>query len=102
VPFVAVGKVDSLDEALELANDTEYGLTAGIFTEDKAEQQKFLDTIQAGVVYVNWRAGATTGPCPGMQPFGGWKASGTGGKGGGSVYYVQQYLREQSQTVIAE
>src|SRR5947207_115479 len=102
VPFVAVGKVDSLDEALELANDTEYGLTAGIFTEDKAEQQKFLDTIQAGVVYVNRRAGATTGAWPGMQPFGGWKASGTGGKGGGSVYYVQQYLREQSQTVIAE
>src|SRR5205085_10715407 len=78
VPFVAVGEVDSLDEALELANDTEYGLTAGVFTEDKAEQQKFLDTIQAGVVYVNRRAGATTGAWPGMQPFGGWKASGTG------------------------
>ena len=102
MPFVAVDKVDSLDEAIQLANDTEYGLTAGIFTEDEAEQKTFLDNIQAGVVYVNRRAGATTGAWPGMQPFGGWKASGTGGKGGGSKYYVQQYLREQSQTVIAE
>ena len=53
-------------------------------------------------MYVNRRAGATTGAWPGQQPFGGWKASGTGGKGGGSKYYVQQYLREQSQTVVAE
>ena len=102
VPFVAVGEVDSLDEAIKLANDTEYGLTAGIFTENDAEQKKFLDNIQAGVVYVNRRAGATTGAWPGMQPFGGWKGSGTGGKAGGGHYYVQQYLREQSQTVISE
>ena len=102
VPFVAVDAVDSLDEALKLANDTEYGLTAGIFTEDEAEQRKFLDEIDAGVVYVNRRAGATTGAWPGMQPFGGWKGSGTSGKAGGGTYYVQQYLREQSQTVITE
>jgi 1-pyrroline-5-carboxylate dehydrogenase len=102
VPFVAVDAVDSLDEALKLANDTEYGLTAGIFTEDEGEQEKFLDEIEAGVVYVNRRAGATTGAWPGMQPFGGWKGSGTSGKAGGGTYYVQQYLREQSQTVITE
>jgi len=102
VPFVAVDKVDSLDEAIDLANDTEYGLTAGIFTEDEGEQKKFLDRIEAGVVYVNRRAGATTGAWPGMQPFGGWKASGTGGKAGGGHHYVQQYLREQSRTVIEE
>ena len=54
------------------------------------------------MVYVNRRAGATTGAWPGMQPFGGWKGSGTGGKAGGGHYYVQQYLREQSQTVIEE
>jgi len=102
VPFVAVDAVDSLDEALKLANDTEYGLTAGIFTEDKAEQEKFLEEIEAGVVYVNRRAGATTGAWPGMQPFGGWKGSGTSGKAGGGHYYVQQYLREQSQTVIED
>jgi 1-pyrroline-5-carboxylate dehydrogenase len=100
VPFVAVAPVDSVDQALELANQTEYGLTAGFYSEDPAEQERFLDRIQAGVVYVNRRAGATTGAWPGMQPFGGWKGSGTTGKAGGGVHYVQQYLREQSQTVI--
>jgi 1-pyrroline-5-carboxylate dehydrogenase len=102
VPFVAVAPVDSLDEAIEKANDTEYGLTAGFYSEDKAEQEKFLGAIQAGVVYVNRKAGATTGAWPGMQPFGGWKGSGTSGKAGGGRHYVQQYLREQSQTVIED
>ena len=100
VPFVAVGPVDSLDEALKLANDTEYGLTAGFFSEDQAEQERFLNEIQAGVVYVNRRAGSTTGAWPGMQPFGGWKGSGTSGKAGGGPHYVQQYMREQSRSVI--
>ena len=100
VPFVAVTPVDSLDEAIKLANDTEYGLTAGFFSEDKGEQQRFLNEIEAGVVYVNRRAGSTTGAWPGMQPFGGWKGSGTSGKAGGGLHYVQQYLREQSRTVI--
>ena len=99
---MAVAPVDSIDQALELANKTEYGLTAGFYSEDPSEQQKFLDRIQAGVVYVNRRAGATTGAWPGMQPFGGWKGSGTTGKAGGGLHYVQQYLREQSQTVIDE
>jgi 1-pyrroline-5-carboxylate dehydrogenase len=102
VPFVAVGPVDSLDQALELANDTEYGLTAGLYSDDQGEIDRFLNTIEAGVVYVNRRAGATTGAWPGVQPFGGWKGSGTTGKAGGGLHYVQQYLREQSQTVIED
>src|SRR5438552_2687679 len=83
VPFVAVSPVDSLDEALKLANDTEYGLTAGFYSEDRSEVDRFLSEIQAGVVYVNRRAGATTGAWPGVQPFGGWKGSGTTGKASG-------------------
>ena len=102
VPFVAVAPVDSLDEALELANDTEYGLTAGFYSEDQEEVDRFLGEIQAGVVYVNRKAGATTGAWPGMQPFGGWKGSGTTGKAGGGLHYVQQYLREQSRTIIED
>jgi 1-pyrroline-5-carboxylate dehydrogenase len=102
VPFLVVGEVDSLDQALSEANDTAYGLTAGIFSRDRAEVQRFLDTIQAGVVYVNRRAGATTGAWPGIQSFGGWKGSGSSGKGGLGPYYVQQFLREQSQTVVGE
>ncbi|HEX8132332.1 MAG TPA: aldehyde dehydrogenase family protein [Actinomycetes bacterium] len=100
VPFVAVAGVDSLEEALQLANDTEYGLTAGFYSTDDAEVQRFLNEIEAGVVYVNRRAGATTGAWPGVQPFGGWKGSGSSGKAGGGLYYVQQFMREQSQTVI--
>jgi 1-pyrroline-5-carboxylate dehydrogenase len=102
VPFVTVAPYDELDEAIAKANDTEYGLTAGFFSEDEAEIKDWLDRIQAGVVYVNRRAGATTGAWPGVQPFGGWKGSGTTGKAGGGPYYVTQYMREQSRTVIEE
>lgn len=100
VPFVAVAPVDSLDEALTLANDTDLGLTAGFFSADLAEIDEFLNRIEAGVVYVNRAAGATTGAWPGVQPFGGWKGSGTSGKAGGGLYYVQQFMREQSRTVV--
>ena len=100
LPFTAVAPVDSLDEALTLANANVQGLTAGLYSEDATEQQRFLDEIEAGVVYVNRRAGATTGAWPGIQPFGGWKGSTATGKSGGGLYYVQQFLREQSQTVV--
>ena len=99
-PLTAVCAVDSLDEALTLANDSVYGLTAGVYSEDPAEIQQFLDRIQAGVLYVNRRAGATTGAWPGVQAFGGWKGSGSTGKSGLSMYYVAQFLREQSHTVV--
>ena len=52
------------------------------------------------MTYVNRMAGATTGAWPGYQPFGGWKGSGSTGKCGGGPYYVQQYMHEQSQTLI--
>jgi 1-pyrroline-5-carboxylate dehydrogenase len=102
VPFVSVAPFDELEDAIVKANDSEYGLTAGFYSEDEAEQQEWLDRIEAGVVYVNRRAGATTGAWPGVQPFGGWKGSGTTGKAGGGPYYVLQYMREQSRTVITE
>jgi 1-pyrroline-5-carboxylate dehydrogenase len=100
VPLIAVAPVDSLDEAIERANATPLGLTAGCFSTEPAEVERFLERIEAGVVYVNRPAGATTGAWPGVQPFGGWKGSGTNGKAGGGPYYVQQYLREQSRTVM--
>ncbi len=100
LPFTAVAPVDSLDEALTLSNANVQGLTAGLYSRDPDEQRRFLDGIEAGVVYVNRRAGATTGAWPGVQPFGGWKGSTATGKSGGGFYYVQQFLREQSQTVV--
>jgi 1-pyrroline-5-carboxylate dehydrogenase len=100
VPLVAVATVKSLDEALERANDTIYGLTAGFYSEDKTEIERFEEEIRAGVIYINRRAGATTGAWPGIQPFGGWRGSGTTGKASGGLYYVQQFMREQSQTLV--
>ena len=100
LPFVAVTRVDSFDEALAEANAPVYGLTAGIFSEDAGEQERFLDAIEAGVVYVNRRAGATTGAWPGTQTFCGWKSSGSTGKGGLGPYYLPQFMREQSRTIV--
>ena len=100
VPITVLGDVSSLDEAIDLANRTEYGLTAGIFSEDDKEIQRFFDRIEAGVTYVNRRAGATTGAWPGVNSFGGWKASGSTGRGTGGPYYVQQFMREQSRVRI--
>jgi 1-pyrroline-5-carboxylate dehydrogenase len=99
LPFLVVGEYDDLEEVLHEANASIYGLTAGFFSKNKQEVRYFLDNIQAGVVYVNREKGATTGAWPGVQPFGGWKASGSTSRGGGGLYYVQQYMREQSQTI---
>jgi 1-pyrroline-5-carboxylate dehydrogenase len=100
VPFVAVGEVADLDQAIAETNRVEYGLTAGIFSGDPAEVVRFFDEVEAGVCYANKRTGATTGAWPGAQPFCGWKGSGSTGKGGCGPYYVAQFMREQSQTVI--
>jgi 1-pyrroline-5-carboxylate dehydrogenase len=100
VPILAVGEVESLDQALAETNAVDYGLTAGIFSNDPAEVERFFDEVEAGVCYANKRTGATTGAWPGAQPFTGWKGSGSSGKGGCGPYYVAQFAREQSRTVI--
>jgi 1-pyrroline-5-carboxylate dehydrogenase len=102
VPVLTIGEVDSLEQAIAEANRAEYGLTAGLFSGDPAEVETFFDEIEAGVTYVNKRSGATTGAWPGAQPFCGWKGSGSTGKGGCGPYYVMQFMREQSRTVIEE
>jgi 1-pyrroline-5-carboxylate dehydrogenase len=101
VPILAVDAVESLDEALERANDTQFGLTAGFFSRRQEEIDAFLDRIEAGVTYVNRAAGATTGAWPGVQPFGGWKGSGSTGKNIGGLYTLPCYLREQSRTLVS-
>ncbi len=100
VPFLAVGVVSGLEEAIAETNKTDYGLTAGIFSQRDSDIARFFDEVEAGVCYVNKRTGATTGAWPGAQPFTGWKGSGSTGKGGCGPYYVAQFMREQSRTVI--
>ena len=98
LPILHVAKVQDIEEGLRFANDTQYGLTAGFFSDDEDEAQRFLDTIQAGTIYVNRASGATTGAWPGVQAFGGWKGSGLSGKGIGGFYTLPLYMHEQSQT----
>jgi 1-pyrroline-5-carboxylate dehydrogenase len=99
-PFLSVGVVDGFDQAIAESNRADYGLTAGLFSADGREIERFFDEVEAGVCYVNKRSGATTGAWPGAQPFCGWKGSGASGKGGCGPWYVQQFMREQSRTVV--
>jgi 1-pyrroline-5-carboxylate dehydrogenase len=99
VPLLAVTAAKSLEHAIAEANAVDYGLSAGIFTADPAEQKEFLDRIEAGIVFVNNPGGATTGVWPGSQTMAGWKASGSTGKGGFGPNYLQQFMHEQSRTI---
>ena len=98
-PLVLIDEVDTMDEAIQLANASDYGLTAGFYG-GQDEIDDFLERIEAGVVYVNRPQGATTGAWPGYQPFGGWKASGSTGKAIGSFWYLPLYMREQARTIV--
>ena len=99
LPILMVHRVRDRDEAMRLANDSDLGLTAGFYGAAD-EVPWFHEHIEAGVTYANRPQGATTGAWPGYQPFGGWKGSGSTGKAIASFYYLAQYLREQSRTVV--
>ena len=98
VPILTVETFSSLDDAIGRVNAVDYGLTSGIFSNDRSEIEKFFQKVNAGVLYANRITGSTTGAMVGVQSFGGWKRSGSSGKGTGGPYYLQQFLREQSQS----
>ena len=98
LPFLCIQRYENLDDAIKIANRSEYGLTAGIFSEDKKQLDDFFSKIHSGVVYANRSASATTAALVSSQPFVGWKNSGTTGKGAGGENYLQQFLRTQTQT----
>ena len=87
-PVLSVLRADDLEHALELANATPYGLTAGLHSLDEREQARFIARSQCGNLYVNR---TITGAIVGRQPFGGHKASsvGPGAKAGGPNYVGQ-------------
>jgi len=66
-PFLTITRVATFEEAIAEANDVGYGLSAGIFSSDDEELATFIDDIEAGVIYLNRAAGATTGACPGVH-----------------------------------
>jgi 1-pyrroline-5-carboxylate dehydrogenase len=98
LPILCVDEFETYDEAIQLANDSEYGLTAGVFSENKEELEKFFNEIQAGTVYANRASSATTAALVQSQPFVGWKDSGISSRGAGGERYLQQFLRTQTQT----
>jgi RHH-type proline utilization regulon transcriptional repressor/proline dehydrogenase/delta 1-pyrroline-5-carboxylate dehydrogenase len=85
-PVLAVLRARDVDHAIELANDTDYALTAGIFSRSPANIAKASTGLRAGNVYVNR---AITGAVVGRQPFGGFGLSGVGSKAGGPDYLLQ-------------
>jgi 1-pyrroline-5-carboxylate dehydrogenase len=95
LPFVCVQRYDSLMEAVGQANAVPYGLTGGIYSEDRAEVDFFFDSIQCGMAFANGVRGATNGAIIGMHSFGGWKGSGSTGRGSGDIYYLMQFMRQQ-------
>ncbi len=96
VPILTIEGYKDFDEALRMANDVEYGLTAGLYSNNRKEIKQFMDKMQAGVMYINRAISATTGAIVGLHTFVGWKGSGLTGKGTGSKFYLQQFMREQS------
>jgi 1-pyrroline-5-carboxylate dehydrogenase len=99
LPFLTVMKYESLKDAVARANDVPYGLTAGIYSEDGGEADYFLDNIQCGMVFVNGVRGATNGAITGIHSFGGWKGSGSTGRGSGDIHYLLQFMREQGRAL---
>jgi 1-pyrroline-5-carboxylate dehydrogenase len=100
LPILALARYSDFKDAVRLANRTEYGLTAGLYTKDKKEIEYFNDNIEFGTVYVNRDVSATTGAVVGQQTFVGWKGSSLSSKGTSSLSYLLQFVREQSQTVV--
>jgi len=98
LPLLCIQKYENFEDAIKLANQTKYGLTAGIFSNDKKQLEEFFSKIQSGVVYANRSASATTAALVSSQPFVGWKHSGSTGKGAGGENYLQQFMRTQTQT----
>ena len=79
-------KVENLDEAIRVANSTDYALTGGIFSRSPANLQRVRRELQVGNLYLNRNI---TGALVDRQPFGGFKMSGIGAKAGGPDYLLQ-------------
>lgn len=86
-PVLGLIEATDLDEAIAIQNETEYGLTAGLHSLERAELESWIDKVEAGNAYVNR---TTVGAIVRRQPFGGWKKSavGAGTKAGGPNYLV--------------
>lgn len=84
-PVLAIIKAKDFDHALEIANNTEFGLTGGVWTKNKKKQERAKNEFHAGNFYINRKI---TGALVGVHPFGGFNMSGTDSKAGGRDYLL--------------
>ncbi|MDA0349068.1 MAG: aldehyde dehydrogenase family protein [Verrucomicrobia bacterium] len=92
-PAVGVQKVKDIDEAVRMANDTEFGLSAGIFTQDIDAAMRFAREVHSGNIHINWGPMWRTD----CMPYGGLKGSGTGKEG---PKYAVEEMTETKTVVI--
>jgi 1-pyrroline-5-carboxylate dehydrogenase len=92
-PVLAVIRAGSFDEALAIANNTDYGLTGAVYTQDRHKMEKAAGEFFVGNLYLNRKC---TGALVGAHPFGGFNMSGTDSKAGGYDYLL---LFTQAKTV---
>ena len=92
-PVLALIKVDSFEDGLRVANNTEYGLTGAIYTADRSRLDRARKEFFVGNLYLNRKC---TGAMVGAHPFGGFNMSGTDSKAGGPDYL---YLFTQAKSV---
>jgi 1-pyrroline-5-carboxylate dehydrogenase len=92
-PVLAVIKAKNFEEALEIANNTEFGLTGAVYTKDRTKLDRAMVEFHAGNLYLNRKC---TGAMVGAHPFGGFNMSGTDSKSGGPDYLL---LYTQAKTI---
>ncbi len=92
-PALGVSRVAGIDEAIAMANDTHYGLSAAIFTENLNWALKFAQQVDSGNIHVNWGTQWRAD----MMPYGGLKESGMGKEG---PKYAVQEMTETKMVVI--
>jgi len=91
-PVLAVTRARDFDHALDLANDSDYGLTGAVYTTNRRKIEKACERFFVGNLYINRKC---TGAMVGAHPFGGFNMSGTDSKAGGPDY-LSQFLQTKS------
>lgn len=91
-PVLVLVRAFTLDEALRMANDSQYALTGGVFSRSPRNIQKVMTDFDVGNLYINRKI---TGALVGRQPFGGFRMSGLGYKAGGPNYLIQ-FMHDRS------
>jgi benzaldehyde dehydrogenase (NAD) len=97
-PVAPIARFSSFEEAAQLANDTEYGLSLGILTRDVMKGMALADRIRSGIVHINDQ----TVDDEAVAPFGGVSASGTGSRFGGADANIEAFTETQWLTVQGE